>query len=73
MAQGGRGCRTKIAIFIPRQKTVAVRRPFGNHLAMLARVCSAAVNGIDAYAVEVEVNCGFGETFIAFVVIITPE
>jgi magnesium chelatase family protein len=34
---------------------------------MLSRVCSAAVNGIDAYAVEVEVNCGYGETSIALV------
>jgi magnesium chelatase family protein len=34
---------------------------------MLARVCSAAVNGIDAYAIEVEVNCSYGETFIALV------
>ena len=34
---------------------------------MLARVCSAAVNGIDAYPVEVEVDCGYGETFIALV------
>ena len=34
---------------------------------MLSRVCSAAVTGIDAYAVEVEVNCGYGETFIALV------
>jgi magnesium chelatase family protein len=34
---------------------------------MLSQVCSAAVNGIDAYAVEVEVNCGFGDTFIALV------
>jgi magnesium chelatase family protein len=34
---------------------------------MLSRVCSAAVNGIDAYTVEVEVNCGYGETFIALV------
>ncbi len=32
---------------------------------MLSRVFSAAVNGIDAYLVEVEVNCGFGDTFIA--------
>ena len=32
---------------------------------MLARVFSAAVNGIDAYLVEVEVNCGFGDTFTA--------
>ncbi|HEY5040871.1 MAG TPA: YifB family Mg chelatase-like AAA ATPase [Verrucomicrobiae bacterium] len=34
---------------------------------MLARICSAAVNGIDAYAIEVEVNCGYGDTFIALV------
>jgi magnesium chelatase family protein len=34
---------------------------------MLARVCSAALNGVDAYAVEVEVNCGYGDTFIALV------
>jgi len=35
---------------------------------MLAHVCSAALNGFDAYAVEVEVNCGDGETFIALAV-----
>ena len=35
--------------------------------AMLARIFSAAVNGIDAYTIEVEVNCGYGETFIALV------
>ena len=34
---------------------------------MLSRVFSAAVNGIDAYTVEVEVNCGYGDTFIALV------
>jgi hypothetical protein len=26
---------------------------------MLSPVCSAAVNGIEAYEVEVEVNCGY--------------
>src|SRR6516165_7110440 len=31
---------------------------------MLSRVCSAAVNGIEAYPVEVEVNVGFGDTLI---------
>jgi hypothetical protein len=31
---------------------------------MLARVCSAAVNGIDAYPVEVEVNIGYGDTLV---------
>src|SRR6267154_616543 len=30
---------------------------------MLAKVCSAAVNGIEAYPVEVEVNAGYGFTF----------
>ena len=34
---------------------------------MLARVCSSAVNGIEAYPVEVEVNVGWGETFIVVV------
>ena len=34
---------------------------------MLAKVCSAAVNGIDAYPVEVEVNAGWGETLIVVV------
>ncbi|MGA2246903.1 MAG: hypothetical protein ABSH48_18065 [Verrucomicrobiota bacterium] len=31
---------------------------------MLSKVCSAAVNGIDAYPVEVEVNEGYGDTVI---------
>ena len=34
---------------------------------MLARVCSAAVTGIDAYPVEVEVDAGFGPTLIVIV------
>src|SRR5688572_19608606 len=34
---------------------------------MLAKVWSAAVNGIEAYPVEVEVNAGFGETLIIIV------
>src|SRR5499433_2868084 len=34
---------------------------------MLAQVCSAAVNGIEAYPVEVEVNSGFGDTVIVIV------
>src|SRR5512138_1847802 len=34
---------------------------------MLAKVCSAAVNGIDAYPVEVEVHSGFGDTIIVIV------
>jgi magnesium chelatase family protein len=45
----------------------ALCRAFAHKFPMLARVCSAAVNGIDAYAIEVEVNCGYGETFIALV------
>jgi len=34
---------------------------------MLSRVCSAAVNGIEAYPVEVEVNAGWGDTKIVIV------
>src|ERR1700743_2650602 len=34
---------------------------------ILARVCSAAVNGIQAFTLEVEVNCGYGDTFVALV------
>ena len=34
---------------------------------MLAKVSSAAVNGIEAYPVEVEVNAGFGDTLIVIV------
>ena len=34
---------------------------------MLSRVCSAAVNGIEAYPVEVEVNAGWGDTLIIIV------
>ena len=34
---------------------------------MLARVWAAAVNGIEAYPVEVEVNAGWGDTLIIIV------
>jgi magnesium chelatase family protein len=34
---------------------------------MLAKVCSAAVNGIEAYPIEVEVNAGWGDTLIVIV------
>ncbi len=35
--------------------------------AMLSKVCSAALNGIEAYPVEVEVNAGWGDTLIVIV------
>ena len=34
---------------------------------MLSRVCSAAVNGIEAVPVEVEVNAGWGDTIVVIV------
>ena len=34
---------------------------------MLSRVCSAALNGIDAYPIEVEVNAGYGDTLVVIV------
>jgi hypothetical protein len=36
------------------------------------KVIPSAVNGIDAFAVELEANYGYGETFIAIVVNNTP-
>ena len=46
------------------EKRFALCRAFAHKFPMLARVFSAAVNGIDAYLVEVEVNCGFGDKVI---------
>ena len=34
---------------------------------MLSKVCSAAVQGIEAYPVEVEVNVGWGDTNVVIV------
>src|SRR5262245_30858865 len=34
---------------------------------MLAKVCSASVQGIEAYPVEVEVNAGWGDTLVVIV------
>src|SRR3954467_2279488 len=34
---------------------------------MLAKVCSAAVNGIEAFPVEVEVNAGWGDSVMVIV------
>jgi magnesium chelatase family protein len=36
-------------------------------MAMLAKVSSAALSGIEAFPVEVEVNVGYGDTFVALV------
>ena len=34
---------------------------------MLAKVCSSAVSGVEAYPVEVEVNAGWGDTLVVIV------
>jgi hypothetical protein len=39
---------------------------------MLSKVCSAAVNGIEAYPMEVEVNAGWGDTKIIIEVNVNP-
>jgi hypothetical protein len=39
---------------------------------MLARVLSAAVNGIEAFPVEVEVNCGWGDSMMVLIMSISP-
>ena len=45
---------------------------FAQHPPMLARVLSAAVNGIEAFPVEVGVNCGWGDTVIVIIMSISP-
>jgi len=40
---------------------------------MLACVLSAAVNGIEAFRVEVEVNCGWGDTMVVLFMSISPS
>lgn len=40
---------------------------------MLAKVCSAAVNGIEAYPIEVEVNAGYGDSIIVIIGPIPPD
>jgi hypothetical protein len=43
---------------------IALATSFPHYPPMLARVLSAAVNGIEAFPVEVEVNCGWRDTVI---------
>jgi hypothetical protein len=46
---------------------IDVRTGFSHNFLMLAKVCSAALNGIEAFPVEVEVNAGWGDTLIVIV------
>ena len=46
---------------------IAVALNLGHKISMLAKVCSAALNGIEAFPVEVEVNAGWGDTLIVIV------
>jgi magnesium chelatase family protein len=49
------------------KKAIALSPPLAHNNAMLAKVCSAAVSGIEAYPVEVEVTAGYGDTIIVIV------
>jgi magnesium chelatase family protein len=51
---------------LPR-KQIEFTAKLHHNIRMLAKVCSAAVNGIEAYPVEVEVNSGWGDTIIVIV------
>jgi hypothetical protein len=51
---------------------IALSRFLAHKKAMLAKVCSAAVNGIEPFPVEVEVNAGFGNTLIVILSGILP-
>ena len=51
---------------------IALAPAFAHNAPMLARVLSAAVNGIEAFPVEVEVHCGWGDTLIVMILLISP-
>ena len=51
---------------------IALAPAFAQYPAMLARVLSAAVNGIEAFPVEVEVNAGWGDTIVVLIMSISP-
>ena len=50
---------------------IALAPDLAQHPPMLARVLSAAVNGIEAFPVEAEVNCGWGDTIIVLIISIS--
>jgi hypothetical protein len=52
---------------------IALAPSFTHNPPMLARVLSAAVNGIEAFPVEVEVNCGWGDTIIVIIATDRPH
>jgi hypothetical protein len=68
-----------------RKSRIALAPAFAHNLPMLARVLSAAlsrhslawettaeVNGIEIFPVEVEVNCGWGDTLIVLIMSFSP-
>jgi magnesium chelatase family protein len=50
-----------------RKNRIDVRADLDHNSLMLAKICSAALNGIEAFPVEVEVNAGWGDTLIVIV------
>jgi hypothetical protein len=58
------GCRGASRRIPDAEFLIALLARLGHTFPMLAKVCSAAVNGIDAYPAEVEVNSRFGDTII---------
>ena len=50
-----------------RKNRMALAPMFAQHPPMLARVLSAAVNGIEAFPVEIEVNSGRGDAIVVIV------
>jgi hypothetical protein len=55
-----------------RNSRIALAPAFAQHPPMLARVLSAAANGIEAFPVEVEVNSGWGDAGVAMMMSISP-
>ncbi|HEX4264262.1 MAG TPA: hypothetical protein VH597_07975 [Verrucomicrobiae bacterium] len=54
------------------ENRIEVTAELPHNIRMLSKVCSAAVNGIEAYPMEVEVNAGWGDTKIIIEVNVNP-
>jgi hypothetical protein len=52
---------------------MALAPVFAQYPPMLARVLSAAVDAIEAFPVEAEVNSGWGYTVVALFMLISPN
>ena len=62
----------ELDVFGADKNRIALAPAFAQHPPMLARVLSAAVNGVEAFPVEAEVNSGWGDATVVLIMSIPP-